>query len=113
MWCVVWTPVSLLPVVYACNAMHQRQLNNRTVVYMLVQGHPNGSHVIGPVRLFYNLYFYFLIETMFFSHNKSVGTMFQLVFSAKRTGALSIHRSRVHVYSAAIEHTSVSRIRGL
>ena len=28
----------------------------------------------------------FLAETVFFSHNKSAGTVFLLVFSAKRTG---------------------------
>ena len=28
----------------------------------------------------------FSVGTMFFSHNKSAGTMFRLVFSAKRTG---------------------------
>ena len=32
----------------------------------------------------------FLAGTVFFSHNKSAGTMFRLVFSAKRTGPLSI-----------------------
>ena len=43
---------------------------------------------VGPVRFFYNPYFQllFLVETAFFSHNKLAGTMFWLVFSAKRTG---------------------------
>jgi len=42
----------------------------------------------GPVRFFYNLSFLacFSVRTLFFFHNKSVGTVFQLVFSAKRTG---------------------------
>ena len=32
----------------------------------------------------------FSAETIFFSHNKSVGTVFRLVFSAKRTGPMEI-----------------------
>ena len=32
----------------------------------------------------------FLAGTVFFSHNKSVGTVFYLVFSAKRTGPWSL-----------------------
>ena len=49
-----------------------------------------GTHLdLGPVRLSYNLYFstyFFSVGTVFFSHNKSAGTVFRLVFSAKRTG---------------------------
>jgi hypothetical protein len=39
----------------------------------------------GPVRLSFQLYF-FSEGTVFFSHNKSASSTFQLVFSAKRTG---------------------------
>ena len=46
----------------------------------------------GPIRFSYNPYFsacFFSVGTVFFSHNKSVGTVFRLVFSAKRTGPWS------------------------
>ena len=39
----------------------------------------------GPVRLFYNPYFsacFFSVRTVFFFHNKSVETVFRLIFSA-------------------------------
>ena len=42
----------------------------------------------GLVRLFCNLSFlahFFLVGTVFFSHHKSIKTVFQFVFSAKRT----------------------------
>jgi len=45
------------------------------------------SFYYGSVRLSYNPYFSacFSVGTVFFSHNKSVGTMFWFIFSAKRT----------------------------
>ena len=33
----------------------------------------------------------FLAGTIFFSHNKSAGTVFRLIFSTKRTGPISIN----------------------
>ena len=46
------------------------------------------SNAKGPVHFSYNPYFLacFLVGRVFFSHNKSAGTVFWLVFSAKRTG---------------------------
>jgi len=43
------------------------------------------SFSTGP--FFYNLFFldYFLAGTIFFSHNKSVETVFRFIFLAKRT----------------------------
>ena len=32
--------------------------------------------------------FVFSVETVFFSHNKSAGTIFQFIFSAKQTGPM-------------------------
>jgi hypothetical protein len=42
------------------------------------------------LRLLYNLYFltYFLVKTIFLSHNKSVNSTFSYDFSAKWTGSL-------------------------
>ena len=37
----------------------------------------------------------FSVGTIFFSHNKSAGTMFRLVFSAKRTGFCLVSDSEV------------------
>jgi hypothetical protein len=43
---------------------------------------------MGPVRLSYNLYFSacFLVETVFFPHNKLANNTFNHDFSTKRTG---------------------------
>ena len=47
------------------------------------------SNSYGPVRFSYNPSF--LARTVFFSHNKSAGTVFRLIFSTKRTGPISIN----------------------
>ena len=49
-----------------------------------------GSQHNGPVRFSYNPSFstIFSTETVFFSHNKSAETIFQLIFLAKRTSPL-------------------------
>jgi hypothetical protein len=59
------------------------------------------------VRLSYNSYFstYFLAETVFFSHDKSTNSTFNLDFSAKRTDYYSQYAQR---WILSVTHTAWS-----
>ena len=66
-------------------------------------GPPSFRRHTGFVRLSYNPYFsacFFSMNSVF-SHNKSTGTVFRLVFSAKRTGPL--RKDLCYLYSFIFE----------
>jgi hypothetical protein len=59
--------------------------------------------IAGPIHLsFHQLYFFSKI-IIFFSYNKSANNIFQLIFSAKRTGPLSPSRERVRYGAGGIQ----------
>ena len=57
----------------------------------------------GPVRLSYEMY-YFSERTMFFSHNKSVNSIFNHDFLSKRTGSMPMKWETTHTHACTHAH---------